>query len=119
MARNLAGIATTELDYAFVGWLVEGQEARATLDPDVKFARGLRELDLGWHASVSAAISTFFRLLSRYQVTAHARGTSLDDDDWLPGPTVYVPPAALEPFVRVLLGSQEAAMSGLPGFAAG
>lgn len=97
--RNLTGIATTELDYAVVGWLVEGHSGIAS-DPDAEFARGLHELDLGWHASVSVAISIFFRLLSRYQITAHARGVSPDGDDWLPGPAIHVPPVATEPFVQ-------------------
>ncbi|SEG53909.1 hypothetical protein SAMN04488144_1228 [Methylobacterium sp. 190mf] len=96
---TLTGIATTELDYAVVGWLVEGHSESAS-DPDAEFARGLHELDLCWHASVSVAISTFFRLLSHYQITAHARGVSPDGNDWLPGPGAHLPPAAAEPFVR-------------------
>lgn len=98
--RNLNAISTTELDYGVVGWLVEGQPSEAAPDPDAEFAHGLRALDRGWHPSITAAISMFFRLLSRHQITAHAGTKSVDDRDWLPGSAVYVPPAASGRYVQ-------------------
>lgn len=97
---NLNAISTTEIDYAVVGWLVEGESPEAESDPDTEFAQGLHELERGWHPSFTAAISTFFRLLSRHQVAAHAMERSADGDDWLPGSVVYVPPSASNPFMQ-------------------
>ncbi len=42
----------------------------------------------------------FLCLLSRHQILAHAAARSIADADWLPGPTVHMPAAAADPFVR-------------------
>ncbi|MBL0404041.1 hypothetical protein JKG68_08705 [Microvirga aerilata] len=96
--QGLNTIARSELDYGVVGWLIEGEEQEPCLNLDQAFEQELSELDIQWHASVSTAISGFFRLLSRHQVLAHARRQSTRDADWLPGPSVYVPAAASDVF---------------------
>ena len=98
--QGLTAVARSVLDYGVVGWLVEGGIQEAPPNTDQAFEQELRALDMRWHASVSAAVSDFFRLLSRHQVLAHARGRSISDVDWLPGPAVYVPAAANDAFTQ-------------------
>lgn len=98
--QGLTAVTRSVLDYGAVGWLIEGEAQQVSLDLDQAFEQELRGLDMRWHASVSAAVSDFFRLLSRQQVLAHARDRSTRDADWLPGPAVYVPAAADDAFTR-------------------
>lgn len=97
--NHLTIVARCELDYGVVGWFVEGAAAEASQDPDQSFEQNLLALDMQWHAAVSAAVSGFFLLLSRHQVLAHAKRSSASGLSWLPGPTVYVPPA-VDTFTR-------------------
>lgn len=98
--QALTAIAMSVLDYGAVGWLIEGEVREASLDLNQAFEQELRDLDVQWHASVSAAVSAFFRLISRHQVLAHAQSRSTHDADWLPGVVVYVPEAADDAFTR-------------------
>jgi len=96
----LNAVARSALDYGVVGGLFEGKPREQTTDPEASFEKDLRALDKEWHSSLSAAASGFLRLVSRYQVFAHASSCLLDDRDWLPGTAVLVPHAGANSFVR-------------------
>jgi hypothetical protein len=98
--QNLVAIARSAIDYAVVGWLVEGefQKDKESFEQDFEGKLGI--LNLQWHRSFGSAISSFFRLISRHQVLAHAFGRTQSDPNWLPGPTTYVPAAAADVFVQ-------------------
>ncbi|WP_152027257.1 hypothetical protein [Brucella pituitosa] len=98
--QNLTALARSALDYGVVGWLIEGEPKRSLADLDRSFDGDLRNLDMQWHASLSSAISAFFRLVSRHQVLAHATGQSAGDADWLPGSSVYLPVKATDEFIQ-------------------
>lgn len=78
------------LDYATMGWLVE---FAPTQDPDTTFEHGLGTLEAEWHASIPSLISAFFRLLSRYQLQAHAEAAATSGQ-WLPDGRLYTPRVA-------------------------
>lgn len=98
--QNLISLARSALDYGVVGWLVEGQPQKSLANLEQTFVEDLRTLDMQWHASLSSAISGFFRLVSRYQVLSHASHRLAGDADWLPGPSVELPPAATDEFLQ-------------------
>lgn len=100
--EGLVGVAACSLDYGVVGWIVERSGWMAE-DPEAVFARELRDLERRWHSSLSAAISGFFRIVSRHRLLGHARSCLPRGDDWLPGGPVRVP-AAADQFVRARYG---------------
>jgi hypothetical protein len=98
--QNLIAVAQSALDYGVVGWLVEGEPQVSIANLMGSVDESLRTLDVHWYPSLSAAVSSFFRLISRYQVFAHACSRAVASPDWLPGPNVHVPTAAADTFVR-------------------
>ncbi len=90
---NLTSLARCELDYGVIGWLVEGQALGPFEDAEMRFDRELRLWDARWHSSVSSAHSDVLRLLSEYQLRAHAQRRTARDADWLPDLTIYRPKA--------------------------
>lgn len=98
--RALTAVARSALDYGVVGWLVEGEPREQSADLERSFEQSLRALDMQWHDSLSAAVSSFHRAISRYQVFAHAGSRSAGDPNWLPGPSIYIPTAAADGFVQ-------------------
>ncbi len=98
--QNLTSIARSALDYGVVGWLIEGEPHRSLADLERSFAADLRTLDMQWHASLSAAVSAFLRLVSRHQILAHAASRSAADADWLTGLSSDLPAAATDEFVQ-------------------
>lgn len=98
--QGLNAVAQSALDYGVVGWVVEGEPQGSFTDLDRSFQERLRTLDMQWHSSLSSAVSSFLRLVSRYQVFSHAYSQSAASPDWLPGPAVRVPAAAADNFVQ-------------------
>jgi hypothetical protein len=96
----LSSICRSALDFGVMGWLVEGAHNLPLNDLE-QFARDeLCELDMEWHASISSAVSSFYRIMSRYQVLAHAERCLKEDVAWLPGPSFYLPSAASDAYLR-------------------
>lgn len=95
---GLTWIARCDLDYGVVGYLIEGSIAESSEDADRRFDRELRHLDTLWHRSHADAQSGFFRLLSEYQIRAHAQNRTAEDADWLPDSRAYRPPALTNAF---------------------
>lgn len=98
--QMLSNVVRSVLDYGVVGWLVEGEPGASLADLEHSFEEELSRLETRWHSSQSSAISDFFRMISRHQLSAHAAGHSAADEDWLPGPAVYLPPAATDPYIQ-------------------
>ncbi|MDP3600146.1 MAG: hypothetical protein Q8R85_03140 [Bosea sp. (in: a-proteobacteria)] len=87
--KHLSSIGRSELDFAVVGWLVEG-DSRPTMSAlEQAFAEDLNALDREWHRSISHVTSRFFRLLSRFQPFAHSCSRSTADPGWVIGSTYY------------------------------
>ncbi|MDX8450810.1 hypothetical protein [Mesorhizobium captivum] len=66
--QELVKTAESEIDYAVAGSLIEGGDSLASSDPDLEFGTSFRGLETSWHATVTAAVTGFFRLLSRYEL---------------------------------------------------
>lgn len=109
--QNLTSLARSALDYGVVGWLIEGEPQRPLAELERSFADDLRSLDMRWHASLSSAMSDFFRLVSRHQVLAHATRRSAADANWLPGPSIDLPAAATDEFLQRRYGWNDRQLS--------
>lgn len=92
--QGFSGIARCIIDYAIVGWLIEGGNLEEIPDIEQVFECNLQAINLHWYPSLSEAATDFRRLISRYQVFAHVRDRPENSTDWLPGPGVRLPLAA-------------------------
>jgi hypothetical protein len=79
---GLNDVVRTLLDYAIVGWLVEGELGEITAED--AFVAEMEMVETEWHPSVISAVSGHYRALSRYQVRAHAEKVRQDSCRWLP-----------------------------------
>ena len=102
---GLTKIARCELDYGVVGCLIEANNAESFENPDQRFDRELRHWDSLWHRSRADAQSAFFRLLSEYQIRAHAQHRAVGDVDWTLDSEDYRPPALASNFAAQRYGS--------------
>lgn len=97
---GLVATATSEIDYAVTGWLIEGGASGHLVEADQEFELAFRELERTWHASVTDAVTGFFRLLSRHRLLVHALDVDAKSVDWLEETPARMPPAAASEFVR-------------------
>lgn len=98
--RGLTAPGRSELDYAVVGWLLECAEPTAARTETDAFEAQLRALDAAWYDTVSSMHTAFNRLLSRYQVFAHACSSNADSLEWLPDGQTYTPEVASRAYVQ-------------------
>jgi len=90
--RQLTSIARAEIDFAVIGWLIEGDPAAADMELG-QILTELETLEETWHASMTASKSRYYRLLSGLQIYAHAAGKPLPEA-WLPDRCRYMPQTA-------------------------
>ena len=100
--QGLSSIAVSELDYAVMGSLIEAPPSNLVANPGKEFDKCFQELEAEWHPELSAAMTGFIRLMSRYQLRAHALTVNAAASNWLPasGSSLYVPPKIDNDFVR-------------------
>lgn len=99
--ETLHQIARGILDYAVMGWLIEfAPKPPLAFDYESAFKRDLQSLEAVWHTSVSTLSSAFFRMMSRYQLYAHADTVSKSDHNWLPDGRLYTPEIANNIFIQ-------------------
>ncbi|MBZ5762072.1 hypothetical protein LAV84_23165 [Rhizobium sp. VS19-DR104.2] len=102
--EGLISLARTALDYGVVGALVEGDMGALLDDIESDFQGRFESLKRHWHPSVTSATSGFLRLISHYQLLAHAIRQKADSAEWLPGQQLYIPKAAESTYVQKRYG---------------
>jgi hypothetical protein len=87
--QHLTAINRSDLDYAVVGYAIECLD-EAGRDNALQAVRAeVQSLELHWHQSVTDILTSWYRLVSRFQPYAHATSVVVHDEDWLPMGRVY------------------------------
>lgn len=84
-------ICYSVLDYAVVGYLVECMDEDKCRTARDGVTTLLCSVDEAWYVSVSDCITEWNRLLSKFQLYAHAVNTQETGEDWLRGSKEYWP----------------------------
>jgi hypothetical protein len=102
---ELTAIAPCVLDYAVVGFIVEGMSPSAADAEKTKIAAAFEAAGLEWHASVTHFITKECRLLTRYQPFAHAEAHRATPGDFLATAKYSVIDRAKQPYFAAMLPS--------------
>lgn len=91
-SRSLFQVARSSFDYPVMGYLTECLTTKARADMAAKLQMRAVELERAWHTDVTPAISERFKLISTYQLLAHAEAVMIGESEWLAGDALYRPP---------------------------
>lgn len=90
-SRSLFSVARSSFDYPVMGYLIEclSDSQRADMAAELQIRAAAIERD--WHSDVTPAISERFKLISTYQLLAHAEAVLANMPEWLAGDRLYKP----------------------------
>jgi hypothetical protein len=87
--QHLTAINRSDLDYAIVGYASEcmDEAGRDAALNDIRLEA--QTLEHHWHGSFTDILTSWYRLVSRFQPYAHASYVATSDEDWLAESRVY------------------------------
>jgi hypothetical protein len=102
---ELTAIAPCVLDYAVVGFVVEGMSPSAADAEKKRIAAAFEAATLEWHESVTHFITEECRLLTRYQPFAHAEVQRATPRDFLESSKYSIIDSTKQPYFAAMLPS--------------
>lgn len=88
---NANRVMSSALDFAVVGYMVECLDTEQRAQKMSELRERVRSIDRDWHTDKLTVISKRFRIISLYQIYAHAEAVITDDVDWLRVQALYRP----------------------------
>ena len=89
--QHVMGINWSDLDYALVAFINECMDEAARSNAMESIRAQLLTLEHRWHGSFTDIVSSWNRLLSKFQPYAHASFIANSSEDWLPKERTYMP----------------------------
>lgn len=89
--RSLFNVARSSFDYPVMGYLTECLSAEARADMAAKLETRAAAIERAWHSDITPAISERFKLISTYQLLAHADSVVAGVSEWLADDQLYRP----------------------------
>lgn len=90
-SKSLFDVRTSALDFAVVGYFVECANAQERDAFAADLARRAKSIEHDWHPNESPVLTERFKLISSYQLLAHAESVISNQPAWLPSDTLYRP----------------------------
>lgn len=90
-SRSLFRLARSSFDYPVMGYLTECLSAEERADMAVELETRAAALERAWHPDITPAMSERFKLISTYQLLAHAEAVLAGAPEWLAGEPLYEP----------------------------
>lgn len=90
-SKSLFSVKVSPLDFAVVGYFVECANSDERASIATKLKNRAIELERDWHSDMSPAITERFKLISTYQLLAHAECVLSTQPSWIAGDTLYQP----------------------------
>lgn len=91
-AKILFDVRRCSLDYAVVGYFIECANSCARSAYTAELIQLAWKLEHDWYPGQHSAITDRFKLISAYQVLAHAESVASTQASWLPSSSLYRPP---------------------------
>lgn len=90
--KSVLSVTTSSFDFPVVGYFVECLDAQGRAAHTASLAARAAALEREWHAGLHSAVSERFKLISTYQLLAHAEAVVNDGAEWLAEGPLYQPP---------------------------
>lgn len=90
--RSVFRVTTSSLDFPVVGYFVECLDAPERAAIAANLAARAAALEREWHGGRHSAVTERFKLISTYQLLAHAEVAVNEGVEWLPPVALYQPP---------------------------
>jgi hypothetical protein len=90
-SKSLFRVVSSALDFAVVGYFIECVDSQARDAFAADLARRAQAMEHAWHPNESTVLTARFKLISAYQVIAHAESVIFNQPSWLPSDTLYRP----------------------------
>ncbi|MYM96068.1 hypothetical protein [Duganella vulcania] len=90
-SSHVSGVKQSAFDFPLIGYIVEclDDTARATWQHELRQRAAALEKD--WHADLAVPVSERFKIISTYQLLAHAEQVIAGAEDWLTATALYCP----------------------------
>lgn len=89
--RSLLEVTRSSFDYPVMGYLTECLSAEARTNMVTELKMRATAIERTWHSDRTQAISERFKLISAYQLLAHAGSVVAGAPEWLAGDQLYRP----------------------------
>ncbi|WP_290676842.1 hypothetical protein [Aquabacterium sp.] len=90
-SRSLFRVLRSSFDYPVMGYLTECISAETRADMAVELETRAAAIEHAWHSDITPAVSERFKLISTYQLLAHAEAVLAGAPEWLAGEPLYKP----------------------------
>lgn len=90
-SKILLRVTTSALDFAVVGYFVECADSQARDAFVEALARRAKLMEHAWHPNESPVLTERFKLISAYQLPAHAGTVISNQKSWLSSDMLYRP----------------------------
>lgn len=90
-SRSLFQLARSSFDYPVMGYLTECLSDEQRADMAAELETRAAAIERAWHSDVTPAMSERFKLISTYQLLAHAEAVLAGAPEWLAGDPLYKP----------------------------
>lgn len=90
-SRSLFRLARSSFDYPVMGYLTECLSDEQRADMAAELETRAAAIERAWHSDVTPAMSERFKLISTYQLLAHAEAVLVGAPEWLAGDPLYKP----------------------------
>lgn len=90
-SRSLFRVARSSFDYPVMGYLIECLSGEARAEMCTELQRRAVAIERAWHSDVTPAMSERFKLITTYQLLAHAEAVLAGVPEWLADGPLYRP----------------------------
>lgn len=89
--RSVFEVARSSFDYPVIGYLTECLSAKERADMAAQLEARAAAIERSWHSDVTLAMTERFKLISTYQLLAHAETVLTEAAEWLAGSRLHKP----------------------------
>lgn len=90
-SKSLFRVARSPFDFPVIGYLTECLSAMQRTEMVAALQDRAAAMEQDWHVDLTPAISERFKLISEYQLLAHAEAVAMGEPAWLAGEQLYRP----------------------------
>ena len=90
-SRSVLRLVRSSYDYPVMGYLTECLSAKERVDMFAELETRAMAIEHAWYSDITPAISERFKLISTFQLLAHAEAVLAGVPEWLAGEPLYKP----------------------------